>query len=152
MLKNLKIFSYIVDRYIDRRYNNITADDISPSVIMEVSDMYGNQEWGALTETVYYILLSLFTPLHGYGIMQNVKELSQGRVNLGAGTLYGAISTLLDKGWIHMLAVEQDARKKEYVISNIGKAVVAGEIIRLEELIENGKRILHSAGQEVARS
>lgn len=114
--------------------------------------MYGSQEWGALTETVYYILLSLFTPLHGYGIMQNVKELSQGRVNLGAGTLYGAISTLLDKGWIHMLAAEQDARKKEYVISNIGKAVVTGEISRLEELLENGKRVLHSAGQEVARS
>jgi DNA-binding PadR family transcriptional regulator len=148
----LKNFIYIVDRYIDRRYNNITADDISPSVITEVSDMYGSQEWGALTETVYYILLSLFTPLHGYGIMQNVKELSQGRVNLGAGTLYGAISTLLDKGWIHMLAAEQDARKKEYVISNIGKAVVTGEISRLEELLENGKRVLHSAGQEVARS
>lgn len=111
--------------------------------------MYGNQEWGALTETVYYILLSLFTPLHGYGIMQNVRELSRGRVNLGAGTLYGAINTLLDKGWIHLLAMDQDARKKEYVITSIGKTVVEGEIKRLEELIENGKRIVHSAGQEV---
>jgi DNA-binding PadR family transcriptional regulator len=111
--------------------------------------MYGNQEWGALTETVYYILLSLFTPLHGYGIMQNVRELSQGRVNLGAGTLYGAINTLLDKGWINLLAMDQDARKKEYVITSIGKTVIAGEIRRLEELIENGKRVLLSAGQEV---
>ncbi len=111
--------------------------------------MYANQEWGALTETVYYILLSLFTPLHGYGIMQNVRDLSQGRVNLGAGTLYGAISTLLEKGWINQLAMDMDARKKEYVITNIGKAVVSGEIRRLEELIENGKKIVGFTGQEV---
>jgi DNA-binding PadR family transcriptional regulator len=133
------------------RYNNITQDDISPNVIEEVFDMYENQDWGALTESVYYILLSLFTPLHGYGIMQNVRELSRGRVNLGPGTLYGAINTLLEKGWIYQLAMDRNARKKEYVITNIGKAVVAGEIKRLEELIENGRKVLHSAGQEVER-
>ncbi|MDE6233212.1 MAG: PadR family transcriptional regulator, partial [Lachnospiraceae bacterium] len=43
----------------------------------------------ALTEAVYYILLSLIQPLHGYGIMQNVEKLSKGRVRLAAGTLYG---------------------------------------------------------------
>ena len=53
----------------------------------------------ALTEPVYYILLSLLTPMHGYGIMQNVKKLTNGRVNIGAGTLYGAINTLLSKGF-----------------------------------------------------
>jgi DNA-binding PadR family transcriptional regulator len=50
---------------------------------------------GALTEAVFYILLSLYQPLHGYGIMQNVGALSRGRVTLGAGTLYGAINTLV---------------------------------------------------------
>ncbi|MBQ5890707.1 MAG: PadR family transcriptional regulator, partial [Clostridia bacterium] len=49
----------------------------------------------ALTEAVYYILLSLMQPMHGYGIMQNVEQLSNGRVKLAAGTLYGAINTLL---------------------------------------------------------
>ncbi len=53
----------------------------------------------ALTEPVYYILLSLLTPMHGYGIMQNVKKLTNGRLNIGAGTLYGAINTLLSKGF-----------------------------------------------------
>ena len=48
----------------------------------------------ALTEAVYYILLSLMEPLHGYGIMQNVERLSGGRLRLAAGTLYGAISTM----------------------------------------------------------
>ena len=59
-----------------------------------------SSERGALTEAVFYILLSLFAPMHGYGIMQNVKELSGGRVVLGPGTLYGALNTLLEKGWI----------------------------------------------------
>ena len=45
---------------------------------------------GALTEGVYYILLSLMEPMHGYGIMQNVEQLSKGRVKLAPGTLYGA--------------------------------------------------------------
>ena len=46
----------------------------------------------ALTEAVYYILLSLLSPRHGYGIMQNAETLSGGRVKLAAGTLYGAIN------------------------------------------------------------
>ena len=50
----------------------------------------------ALTEAVYYILLSLMQPMHGYGIMQNVERLSGGRLRLAAGTLYGAISTMLE--------------------------------------------------------
>ena len=58
----------------------------------------------ALTEAVYYILLSLTDPLHGYGIMQNVEKLSGGRVRLAAGTLYGAINTLLEKRLDHSTA------------------------------------------------
>ena len=51
----------------------------------------------ALTEATYYILLSLYTPQHGYGIMQQAEALSHGRVHLAAGTLYGALNTLCDK-------------------------------------------------------
>lgn len=98
-------------------------------------------ERGALTEAVYYILLSLYKPMHGYGIMQNTKELSNGRVSLGAGTLYGAINTLLEKGWIKLLPNEEDSRKKDYQITELGKEIVNAEILRLEELIRNGKRI-----------
>jgi len=100
-----------------------------------------SSERGALTEAVYYILLSLYSPMHGYGIMQNVRELSSDRVNLGAGTLYGAINTLLEKSWISSIAGEKDSRKKEYQITETGKHAVKEEIKRLEELIANGKRI-----------
>lgn len=99
-------------------------------------------ERSALTEAVYYILLSLYSPLHGYGIMQNVKELSHERVNLGAGTLYGAINTLLEKQWIMPIEGGNDSRKKEYVITELGQSIVRGEILRLEELIRNGKMIV----------
>lgn len=98
-------------------------------------------ERGALTEAVYYILLSLYSPMHGYGIMQNIKELSNGRVILGAGTLYGAINTMLEKGWIRPSEGEADTRKKEYHITEQGKEIVKAEIFRLEELIKNGKHI-----------
>ena len=96
----------------------------------------------ALTEAVYYILLSLIQPMHGYGIMQNVEQLSNGRVKLAAGTLYGAINTLLEKGWIISLTGEKDSRKKEYQITDQGKQTLETEITRLRELIENGSRIL----------
>ena len=96
----------------------------------------------ALTEAVYYILLSLTEPLHGYGIMQNAERLSNGRVRLAAGTLYGAINTLLEKGWIAALSGEKGSRKKEYLITERGKAALRSEMDRLKELLENGDRIL----------
>ena len=73
----------------------------------------------ALTEATYYILLSLYRPRHGYGIMQQTEELSGGRVRLAAGTLYGALNTLCDKGWIVLKTVK-----------------------RLKELARNGEMIL----------
>lgn len=96
----------------------------------------------ALTEAVYYILLSLHEPLHGYGIMQKVEQLSEGRVRLAAGTLYGAINTMLQKGWIVPLAGEKDSRKKEYEITQTGKAIICDELARLRELVINGERIV----------
>lgn len=96
----------------------------------------------ALTEAVYYILLSLMQPMHGYGIMQNVEELSNGRVRLAAGTLYGAINTLLERGWITALPGSKDSRKKEYQITEIGLDAVKIELVRLNELLVNGKQLL----------
>lgn len=95
----------------------------------------------ALTEAVYYILLSLYCPLHGYGIMQKTEQLSGGRVILAAGTLYGALGTLLEKGWIAALSGEQGSRKKEYLITDEGKVAVLGEVERLRELLRNGEYI-----------
>jgi len=116
--------------------NDITANDISEN------DNRGDlmSKHNALTEPVYYILLSLLTPMHGYGIMQNVKKLTNGRVNIGAGTLYGAINTLLSKGFI--AEYKSDPSKKEYIISEDGRCVLNEELTRLKELVKNGQEIL----------
>ncbi|MCT4543167.1 MAG: helix-turn-helix transcriptional regulator [Vallitalea sp.] len=95
-----------------------------------------------LTEAVYYILLSLHQPMHGYGIMQNVNQLSNGRVNLAAGTLYGAINTLLERGWIMALPGERNSRKKEYIITDSGKHAAKIDLLRLKELVNNGEKII----------
>lgn len=95
----------------------------------------------ALTEAFYYILLSLYEPLHGYGIMQKAEEFSGGRVRLAAGTLYGALNTLQDKGWIEALPCTPGSRKKEYRITAAGRAAVENELARLRELVENGEQV-----------
>lgn len=97
---------------------------------------------GALTEAVYYILLSLITPRHGYGIMQNAEQMSGGRVRLAAGTLYGALTTMQDKGWIEALGGDQDSRRKEYALTETGKQVLQVELKRLHELVRNGDAVL----------
>ena len=72
-----------------------------------------------LTETVYYILLALTEPTHGYVLMQKVEELSDGQVRMAAGTLYGAIENLLKKKFIISIPSD-DVRRKVYMISDEG--------------------------------
>lgn len=95
-----------------------------------------------LTETVYYVLLSLVERRHGYGIMQFVRELTGDRVAIGAGTLYGALSTLQERGWIEPVGADAVDRKKEYRLTAKGHDALASEIGRLEGLVANGRAIM----------
>ena len=93
-----------------------------------------------LTEAIYYILLAVRKPNHGYGITQEIEELTNGRVVLGAGTLYGAIQTLVKKGWISIYSEDLESRKKkEYIITDAGKTAFGEETQRLTELLTNAK-------------
>lgn len=96
----------------------------------------------ALTESTYYILLALYTPQHGYGIMQQTEKLSGGRVRLGAGTLYGALNALCEKGWIVPLPSGEESRRKEYRLTEKGLAVLKNELHRLRQLVENGEAVM----------
>ena len=96
----------------------------------------------ALTESTYYILLSLYEPQHGYGIMQRTEQLSGGRVRLAAGTLYGALSSMSEKGWIQLLPGESGGRKKEYCLTAQGLLALKNELDRLKELVANGEKVL----------
>ena len=96
----------------------------------------------ALTESTYYILLSLCRPQHGYGIMQRTETLSGGRVRLAAGTLYGALNSMTERGWIQLLPGEDGSRKKEYCLTEKGRLTLTNELSRLKELVENGEKVL----------
>ncbi|EGV08656.1 PadR family transcriptional regulator [Parvimonas sp. oral taxon 393] len=96
---------------------------------------------GALTESVFYILLRLHNPAHGYALMKDIAEMTNNRVNLGAGTLYGALDTLQKKGWIRQLDNNPQDRKIEYIITDTGKKYFELELIRLEELLKNSKTV-----------
>lgn len=93
-----------------------------------------------LTEASYYILLSLIKPLHGYGIIKEVEEMSHNRIRLAAGTLYGALSSLLSYKLIKIVDEQETSRKrKTYQVTEKGLELLKYEIDRLEEMISNGK-------------
>ncbi len=88
-----------------------------------------------LTETTYYILLSLLEPGYGYVIMEKIEELSNYQVKIAAGTLYGgAIENLLKQKLIKFIATE-DNRRKVYVITEKGKEVLRLDFERMRHMI-----------------
>ncbi|GKW45911.1 PadR family transcriptional regulator [Planococcus sp. NCCP-2050] len=87
-----------------------------------------------LTETMHYILLAVREPLHGYAIMQEVEEMSNGEVRIAAGTLYGAIENLLKYQLIELLPAE-DSRRKVYRITDEGVGILTIEQGRLQHIL-----------------
>jgi DNA-binding PadR family transcriptional regulator len=96
-----------------------------------------------LTETSFYILISLLEPLHGYAIMQKVERLSKGRIVFGPGTLYGALNNLQSLGLITPYGeTSGSVKRKTYVITTIGRQLVDQEINRLQEMLDNAKMLI----------
>lgn len=106
--------------------------------------MRDNAKGGALTEVTFYILLSLYTPKHGYAVMQFIEEKTGGRLSLGAGTLYGALNALQEKGWIAPWG-DQGGRRKEFRITELGKDMAQKELDRLRELTDVAQEIMGGA-------
>lgn len=90
-----------------------------------------------MTETAYYILLSLCEPKHGYAISKWVSEKTGGRIKLGSGTIYGTISKMIDDNLI-CLYDEVDNRKI-YEITSRGKKILGAEIERINEMLINSE-------------
>lgn len=88
-----------------------------------------------MSETAFYILLSLSVPRHGYGIIKHVEDLTKGRIKLGSGTIYGTLSKMQKAGIIIVYADEH--RKTIYEITTIGKELMKREIERIKELNNN---------------
>lgn len=96
---------------------------------------------GALTESVFYILLQLHRPTHGYAIMKAVEQVTDGRVKIGAGSLYGALDTLQRKGWIEAMDEHPKDRRIEYVITDTGRQFFEQELLRLEKMLKNAEKM-----------
>lgn len=93
-----------------------------------------------MTETIFYTLLALLTPNHGYGIMKFVRELTNERVKLGTGTLYTMLGRLVEDQMITV--VNEENGKKTYQITPDGRAILLTEVDRLRQQYENGEKIL----------
>lgn len=89
-----------------------------------------------LSEPVFFILASLAAePKHGYLLLKDIEQLSQGRVRLSTGTLYGAIRRLLDDEWIERIETGDNSRDKTtYQITSAGRGVLQAEHQRLKQL------------------
>ncbi len=89
-----------------------------------------------LTEPVLLILMSLAAePRHGYSILKDVERMSDGRVVLSTGTLYGALRRLLDDQWIERFEEEEISRGRQaYRLTSHGRRNLQAEVDRMKHL------------------
>lgn len=97
-----------------------------------------------LSESYYYILLCLAKGAnHGYGIMQLTEKLSGGDVTIGSGTMYGATSNMMKKGWIQEILSEEPGqeRRRLYQLTDEGRQTLRMEIARLRRMLANAEEV-----------
>ena len=94
-------------------------------------------EQGPMTEAMYYILLALTKPGHGYGMMQRIRELSRGRIEMGPGTLYGVLTRMNKEGFIELTG--EVGRRKNYAITQAGREALRHEYERLKDMVRDGE-------------
>lgn len=90
-----------------------------------------------LTEPMYYILLSLYDENYGYEIMESVKTISNNRVEVGPGTLYPMLARFEKENIIKL--VSSEGRRKNYMITDLGKELLDEELTRLKTLVLDGE-------------
>ena len=117
------------------KYATIMLLDISRGIIVEKDGMTMAAQ-APMTEATYYILLALMKPGHGYGMMQRIKELSGGRIEMGPGTLYGVLTRMNKEGLITLTS--EEGRRKNYAITEEGKNALHLEYRRLKQLVTDG--------------
>ena len=99
-----------------------------------------------MTEAMYYILLAVTRPCHGYAMMGRIHDLSGGRLEMGPGTLYGVLTRMKKDGWIDLR--EDDGRRKIYEITAMGRELLTEEHRRLQQLVLDGIAVLEGGDAE----
>jgi DNA-binding PadR family transcriptional regulator len=112
-----------------------------------------NQKELPLTEPTFFILLSIApAPKHGYAIKKEVEKLSDSRVVLSTGTLYGVIRRLLEKGWIKRIEEPEigvtGRGRKTYKLTRMGRRILAAETTRLRSLATTAAHRLGVQGSD----
>ena len=108
---------------------------------------------GPISTAALHILLALSeSQLHGYGIMQSVKRLSDGKYRLGPGTLYANIAGLLNKGWVGETTrkMEDGGSRREYFLTGNGERALRGDVQRLRQLVASARRTLGALDERKA--
>lgn len=102
----------------------------------QVAARHTDEETKPLTEPVFLILTSLAEqPRHGYALLQDIEDMSNGRVVLSTGTLYGALRRLLEDDWIERFQQPDTSRDKQaYKLTAEGRRQLQTEVDRMKRL------------------
>ena len=100
-------------------------------------DQHIKKVYVPMTETGFYILFCLQEEMHGYNIGLKVKEMTDGEVSISPGTMYGTLSKMEKDGLIRF--VKEEEKRKSYIITDLGREVLALELKRIERLYRNSK-------------
>lgn len=137
IISNIDIYRVLI--YIEYRYRKSYTYRTKSFIYLERSSM-ARKQLQNLSEPMFYVLLSLTKPLHGYGIMQKIDTITDGRVKVGAGTLYSLLARFEKEEII--VKVSNEDGKKNYQLTSKGLEVLQKEIKRLKQLVDDSKLLL----------
>jgi DNA-binding PadR family transcriptional regulator len=95
--------------------------------------LMAREQLQTLSEPMYFTLLALAKPRHGYETMQAVSDISRGRLKVGAGTLYALLTRFEKEGVVRMVA--DDGRRKTYELTEKGRGLLDREYERLKSSV-----------------
>ena len=87
-----------------------------------------------LTDSMFHIMVALTKPRHGYAIMSLIEETSNGIISIGPASMYTIIKKLLAAGWIYLYD-DSDSRRKVYLLTPEGRAVLAEDLAVRKQMI-----------------
>ena len=114
--------------------------DISRYVILPEGDAMPKENTAPMTEAMFYVMLALLEPLHGYGIMEKIADITHGRIKMGPGTLYGILTRMENEKLI--VLEEDDGRRKTYRLTANGVDALHHEYERLFTMVQDGNKQL----------
>ncbi|WP_042454392.1 PadR family transcriptional regulator [Neobacillus dielmonensis] len=102
-------------------------------------------EMGELTDTAYYILLSLVEAKHGYLIMKFIEDLTDHQFTIGPASMYTTIKKLLSSELIQLCA-DEDEKRKTYIATDKGMELLKKEVERRRIMVQHAEQIFKSKG------